>query len=123
MKWMVSILLAIALATGQAPSPTRDLSPGQRWTKISVELPVSRTSFPPGSGAELTEQCLTCHSAGMVLRQPPLTQNEWVGEINKMRLSFGAPIPADQVETLARYLYSINGRDAAAPTTVDGKSN
>ena len=46
----------------------------------------------------------------MVLRQPPLMQDEWVGEINKMRNAFGAPLPAEQVEVLAKYLHSINSR-------------
>jgi len=50
-----------------------------------------------------------------VLRQPPLTEDEWIGEINKMRNAFGAPLPADQVDALAKYLSSINGdqRDSA----------
>ena len=49
----------------------------------------------------------------MVLRQPPLMQDEWVGEINKMRNAFGAPLPSGQVEALARYLYRINGRKSS----------
>jgi len=68
---------------------------------------------PPGNGSVIANAyCLICHSAGMVLRQPPLTQDEWTGEINKMRNSFGAPLPPDQVEALAKYLQSINGRDS-----------
>jgi hypothetical protein len=81
--------------------------------EVSVELPVSETSFPPGDGADITGQCLICHSAGMVLRQPPLTKDEWTAEINKMRNAFGAPLPSGQVEALARYLYRINGRKSA----------
>jgi hypothetical protein len=46
----------------------------------------------------------------MVLRQPPLTQDEWTSEIEKMRNAFGAPLPADQVEPLAKYLHNIVGR-------------
>jgi len=45
----------------------------------------------------------------MVLRQPPLTEDVWRFEINKMRNAYGAPLPADQVDALARYLHSING--------------
>jgi hypothetical protein len=119
LNWGVPILSGIAIATGLAwpgtfgstaradEAPRR---PVQRWAKVSVELPVSEASFPPGDGAEITGQCLICHSAGMVLRQPPLTKDEWTAEINKMRNSFGAPLPSGQVEALARYLYRINGR-------------
>jgi mono/diheme cytochrome c family protein len=133
--WAVPILLGIALATGLAWPHAADSTttmektatgPGQGWAKVSVELPVSQASFPPGKGADIANgQCLICHSAGMVLRQPPLTQDEWTGEINKMRNSFGAPLPADQVEALARYLHSINGRQQSpgGPSTVDGQGS
>jgi hypothetical protein len=129
----VPILLGIALAVDLAWPRTADpqifaegsvSKRGQNWAKVSVELPTSETSFPPGDGVEITPQCLVCHSAGMVLRQPPLTLDEWIGEINKMRNAFGAPLPADQVEKLAKYLYSIDGRRSQAGTAiVDGQSN
>jgi hypothetical protein len=60
----------------------------------------------------------------MVLRQPPLTEEEWTGEINKMRSAFGAPMPADQVPALAKYLHGINGRASqAGPSVVDGEGS
>jgi hypothetical protein len=52
-------------------------TPVQKWAKVSVDLPTSQTLFPPGNGADIANgECLICHSAGMVLRQPPLTQDE-----------------------------------------------
>jgi hypothetical protein len=127
------ILIGVTLAAGLAwprttdSQPTTEKSvsgPGQRWTKVSVVLPTSENRFPPGKGSEITGQCLICHSAGMVLRQPPLTFDEWMGEINKMRNAFGAPLPADQVDTLAKYLYRINGRHSpGGPTTADGRGS
>ena len=105
--WTVPALLLITLATSLA-------GPHASESKVSVELPTDETPFPPGRGAELTPQCLICHSADMVLRQPPLTPAEWVGEIDKMRNAFGAPLPADQVDELARYLCSINGRQCSS---------
>jgi len=53
---------------------------------------------------------LICHSAGMVMRQPPLTKDEWRAEIMKMRTSYGAPLPEDQVDGLSEYLKSIGGQ-------------
>jgi mono/diheme cytochrome c family protein len=127
---VVPVLLGLALAVGLAWPRTTDSQPtaekrisgpAQRWSKVSVLLPTSENQFPPGNGSQITAQCLICHSAGMVLRQPPLTLDEWVGEINKMRNAFGAPLPADQVDTLAKYLYTINGRHSPGdPTTVHG---
>jgi hypothetical protein len=53
---------------------------------------------------------MICHSAGMVTRQPPLTYDNWKLEINKMRSAYGAPLPEDQVDSLAKYLTTINGK-------------
>ena len=83
----------------------------QPWTKLTVDLPTSSALFPAGNGADIANgQCLICHSAGMALRQPPLTEDEWRGVINKMRNVYGAPIPAEQVDALAGYLHAIDGR-------------
>ena len=116
----IPVLLGIVLASGPARPLTVDSAPAvkervaapvQRWVKVSVDLPASQTPFPPGDGSVIANaQCLICHSTGMVLRQPPLTQDEWISEINKMRNSYGAPLPAEQVEPLALYLHGINGR-------------
>ena len=91
------------------------------FSPLNVELPVSSAVFPAGKGSEIANAyCLICHSAGMVLRQPALTVDEWQAEIRKMQSAFGAPIPADQVDALARYLGAINGRKGdAKPSTVD----
>ena len=128
----VPVLLEIALAAGLAWPRTVTSEPAAeeavkgsvpKWVKVRVDLPVSQVSFPPGNGSVIANSyCLICHSAGMVLRQPPLTQDEWTVEINKMRNAFGAPIPADQVQALAKYLRSINGRQSQkSPPAVDGQ--
>jgi mono/diheme cytochrome c family protein len=128
-------VLGLALATGliwprvadsSAAAEKAATGPAQRWAKVSVDMPTNYTALPPGNGAEIANgQCLICHSADMVLRQPPLTQDEWTGEINKMRNSFGAPLPADQVDALARYLRGINGRQGSpkSPSAVDGQGS
>jgi mono/diheme cytochrome c family protein len=130
----VPVLLGIALATGLAWPRSVNSEPAAKevikgsvpkWVKVSVDLPASQISFPPGNGSVIANAyCLICHSAGMVLRQPPLTQDEWTGEINKMRNSFGAPIPTDQVQALAQYLRSINDRQSQkSPSAVDGQAS
>ena len=122
--WALPTIFGIALATGLAWLSTSDSTavaakpatePVREWATAAVDLPASELSFPPGKGADIANgQCLICHSAGMVLRQPPLTRDEWAGEIRKMRNSFGAPLPTDQVEALARYLYSVAGRPSSS---------
>jgi hypothetical protein len=127
---IATLLVTCALAgcvTGAAESPSAKnstLTP-LSWPVVRVELPVSNAYFPAGDGADTANaQCLICHSAGMVLRQPPLTQKEWVAEINKMRNAFGSPLPADQIEYLARYLVSINGGQSSGSNAAgDGQAN
>jgi hypothetical protein len=70
---------------------------------VTVVLPDSRNVFPPGSGSNIANsQCVICHSAGMATRQPRLSISTWTSEIN------GAPIPEEQIETLAKYLATMN---------------
>jgi hypothetical protein len=46
----------------------------------------------------------------MVLRQPPLSFNEWKAEVAKMRAAYGAPLSVEDIEPIAKYLTSINGK-------------
>jgi cytochrome c5 len=98
--------------SANAASPSDKQSAASRqWATVRVELPATDEPFPAGVGADIANsQCLICHSAGMVLTQPPLTKGEWRAEIMKMRSAYGAPIPDDQVDGLSEYLKSINGR-------------
>ena len=95
------------------------------FAPINVSLPAGAAAFPAGQGSDIADaNCLICHSAGMVLRQPPLTLAEWTTEIGKMKGSFGAPIASDQIDALAHYLAAINGRaSGSGPTTVDSQGN
>jgi mono/diheme cytochrome c family protein len=105
------IILAAAASYAHAQSSAhKSLAAGVNRT-VEVTFPDSTTVFPPGEGAEIVStQCVICHSAGMVTRQPPLSFGEWKAEVEKMRASYGAPLPADQIETVARYLATINGK-------------
>jgi hypothetical protein len=93
--------------------------------KHRVSLPTSAALFPAGKGSEIANaNCLICHSAGMALRQPPLTVDEWHAEIIKMKAAFGTPIPADQIGELAGYLGTVDGREGASqPGTLDSQGN
>ena len=105
--------------------PQGEPVPAVHFAPLNVELPVSSVVFPSGKGSEIANgYCLMCHSAGMVLRQPALSVAEWKAEIRKMQGAFGASIPADQVDGLARYLGSINGhRGDDKPSTVDSQGS
>ncbi len=45
---------------------------------VSVSLPDGDRSFPGGAAADaINNNCLACHSAGMVLTQPHLSRAQW----------------------------------------------
>ncbi|KVE30218.1 hypothetical protein WI93_08200 [Burkholderia vietnamiensis] len=101
------------------------IAPPVHLSALSVTLPPGQATFPPGPGAAIANaNCVMCHSTGMVLRQPPLTTDEWKVEITKMHNAFGAPISPDQIDTLAHYLNGIDGRKPqAGPSGVDNQAS
>jgi hypothetical protein len=103
----LAVITCVASMDAEAAKPLSNAS----TQTVDVSVPVGRTSFPPGPGSELADaHCVICHSPGMVLRQPPLSFDEWKAEVNKMRSVYAAPIPADKIEEVARYLSTINGK-------------
>jgi mono/diheme cytochrome c family protein len=75
---------------------------------VNVDLPFGDRMFPPGPGADLANgNCLACHSAGMVLTQPKLSQAQWRVEVEKMRTAYKAPIDPKDVDAIAGYLAGI----------------
>src|SRR5260370_29847954 len=132
--WAVPVLLgAVAAIAGSYYLPESTAAQAERqsntvlahFAATSLNFPASVVAFPAAKGAEIANaNCLICHSAGMVLRQPPFTEGEGRSEINKIKGSFGAPIPADHIDELAQYLASVNGRPAGAhPGVVDGQGH
>jgi mono/diheme cytochrome c family protein len=132
--WAVPVLVGgVAATVGTYYLPESIAAQAKRQSNIApanfaafnVSLPTGAAVFPPGQGSDIANaNCLICHSADMVLRQPPLTMAEWNTEINKMKGSFGAPIPSNQIDELAHYLGVVNGRARdSGPATVDSQGN
>ena len=75
-----------------------------------VELPDSSRMFPPGPGADaINNNCLACHSAGMVLNQPRLSKEAWAAEVHKMINSYKAPVAPEDVDAIVNYLSATKG--------------
>lgn len=118
-RWWPACALALLLP-GAALAQTQPLkgpaaTAPVTWNRENAALPFGDVDFPAGDGAQIAvPQCLICHSAGTVLRQPPQSQAQWLAEIRKMRALWGAPIPVDEEQALSRYLARINGPADAA---------
>lgn len=103
----LACMLVALLATGAAHAQDAKQKPIAIHS-VNLDLPASTASFPPGPGSDLAGKCLICHSAGMVLKQPALSQDQWKAEINKMRSVYGAPILDSEVEPLSTYFSGIS---------------
>jgi hypothetical protein len=85
-------------------------SPGIAFKSVTVDLPFGDGTFPGGTSAEaINNNCLACHSAGMVLRQPPMSRKAWAGEVDKMRNTYKAPIAEADVAPIVDYLAQTKG--------------
>jgi hypothetical protein len=72
---------------------------------LNLNLPPETARLRAGPGAELANAyCILCHSADYISTQPRLSRVSWRAAVEKMRDKYGAPIPADKVDTLAEYL-------------------
>ena len=79
---------------------------------VSVDLPTSTEVFPGGATAEtINANCLSCHSAGMVLTQPNLTKATWHGIVEKMIHAYKAPVDAGEMAAIVDYLATTKGSE------------
>ena len=67
-----------------------------------------RTSLPPRRFA-IAADCLSCHSAGMVLTQPDLSKAAWTGIVEKMIHAYKAPVAEADVAAIVDYLQETSG--------------
>jgi hypothetical protein len=66
--------------------------------------------FPDGPGSDaINNNCLACHSAGMVLNQPTLSKQAWAAEVTKMINAYKAPVAAEDVGPIVEYLTGLKG--------------
>ncbi len=90
-------------------APSRAAQDGGITLKtVAVELPGSDREFPPGPNAELVaNNCVACHSAGMILNQPALTKATWTAEVTKMQQTYKAPVADEDVAAIVDYLVAM----------------
>lgn len=80
-------------------------------------FPADPVYFQPGPGQEIANgYCLICHSAEYIYMQPPHSQTTWTDIVKKMKRVMGCPIPDDQIEGLASYLFQQNSISLALPS-------
>ncbi len=81
----------------------------------SITLPTDEARFPEPGGALLNRNCLSCHSATMVLYQPPLTEAQWRAAVEKMRDAYRAPIADGDVAGIVAELVALDAPGGSRP--------
>ena len=104
-------LTATALA-GFATRSAAGAAPPNPDVTVTVTLPADRLLFKDGPGADLARaKCQICHSSDYVFTQPPMTKAQWLAEVTKMKSVYGAPLEESQLEPIAAYLVTQNGKE------------
>lgn len=106
---MLIKILPIGLLIGAALSPVAARAQAAPVFKsVTVDLPAGDRVFPGGAAADaINNNCLACHSAGMVLNQPALSKAQWDAEVIKMHTAYKAPIDPKDVDAILDYLVSL----------------
>ena len=107
---MSRVIFALALlSAGAAMPPAGHAQSPLTLKSVSVDLPDRGTMFSgPGSDV-VNNNCLACHSAGMVLNQPALPAAVWQAEAEKMIHVYKAPVDEKDVPAIVEYLTRIRG--------------
>jgi cytochrome c5 len=97
----------VAAAEQSAPAPSAVSGNGVTLRSVNVDNPDSDRVFE-GAGADVVNNnCLSCHSAGMILTQPRMPHAAWQAEVEKMRNTYKAPVDASDVPAIVDYLASL----------------
>jgi hypothetical protein len=108
---MLRKLLPVIVLLGGASTPlvVRAATPFE-LKSVKINLPDSDRMFSDGPGSDaINNNCLACHSAGMVLNQPSLSKQAWTAEVSKMINNYKAPIAVEDVDTIVGYLTALKG--------------
>jgi cytochrome c553 len=97
----------VALALISTPSGATSTPPA--FKSANVNLPFGDQMFEGADADAINNNCLACHSADMVLNQPPLPRPSWQAEVEKMRAVYKAPIQDADVQSIVDYLVQIKG--------------
>ncbi|MGA7804298.1 cytochrome c [Bradyrhizobium sp.] len=106
---LCAIVLTAPLLLGAAPAAAA--SSPLNFTSVDVDLPFGERMFPGPNADAINNNCLACHSAGMVLTQPSLPRKTWQAEVEKMRSTYKAPVADQDVGPIVDYLAKLKGAD------------
>jgi hypothetical protein len=105
--WLLGGASAATAGAQSTPASSTVSVGGATLRSVNVDIPNRDRNFE-GPGADVVNNnCLTCHSADMVLTQPRLHRAVWQAEVEKMRNTYKGPIDAEDVPAILDYLANL----------------
>ncbi len=111
-RWLIVSLISclsiqVFYPLGILSEPVKGVSESKKISLKSekITLPQDSKLFTGIGSKHLNQYCLICHSEEYLNSQPALDKKMWEKEVLKMRSSYGAPIPTEDVEVIADELY------------------
>ena len=110
---MRQVWLILALGVGEVGLGTASYASSAAYTPEALHAPAA--SWPAGEGGAIAQsKCLICHNAEIIQAQR-LKPAQWQAEVTKMT-KWGAPLTPKEQQTLALWLASHYGPEAAVVT-------
>lgn len=111
MKKLMLALVVTGLTVATLPANAADAMTTIKDGVVTIKLPPETAEFRPGPNVDAAKTyCTMCHSADYIYNQPPMNKEKWVGIVTKMQKTFGAPVPDSEIDKIAEYLVSQNGK-------------
>ncbi|UVO50948.1 cytochrome C nitrite reductase [Sphingomonas sp. SUN019] len=107
-----AVLLAL-LALTACSKPAKEPEAPFAFAATSITLPAETAALPASPAADrVTVACTACHSADMIVRQPPLKPEQWAATVKKMREVYKATYPESEDAGLVAALIELQSPDA-----------
>ena len=106
---------AALIAGGAAAVPSLAQQPAVQQAQVSAPAAGS-DELVDAPGREKAVQCGACHSLDYIrMNSRFLDLAGWTAVVNKMVKVYGAPVPTDEVDAIARYLAQNYGKTTPPP--------
>ena len=110
MKFALLVVLLFLLAGGRLHAQELKSDVSELFYAQSIDLPSIAVRVREGAGKDKVDTyCSLCHSTDYITMQPRFTKAQWTATVAKMIQTFGAPIGADDRDTIVQYLTSNYG--------------
>lgn len=128
MKHLAWLLMLVAVAcTGggdkqsrETPAPadaqadSQPVKPAVKSVVVRIELPEMESPLPEAPGRDTVDIiCGSCHSHRYITMQPRFSRKAWEATVDKMKKTYGAPIPDEKVKEVIDYLVAVRGTETA----------